>query len=168
MRKHISVLTAFNIIVVTFIICSHSYDYKISISVTQSEWESRLCEIPVKTLFVPKLPTWPPAGISVIESAPLMGEWSLQRFLQLLKTKNPFLLTWGFSWSDKQPSTSAAWSFLCSLIFPPFIPVSSFLWTLHLILWLFSLRSCHQVMPKVEVRLIDRWNHSVVAKYIHL
>lgn len=155
-RKHISVPTAFNIIVVTFIICSHSYDYKISTSVTQSEWDSRWCEIPVKTVCVPKLPTRPPAGVSAIESAPLMGGWSLQRFLQLLKTKNPFLSTWGLSWSDKQPSTRVAWSFSSSFMFLLFILVSFFLWTLHFILWLFSLRSCHQVMPEVEVRLIDR------------
>ena len=154
-RKHISVLTAFNVIVVTFIICSHSHDYKISISVTQSEWDSRLCG-PMKTLCVPKLPTQPPAGVSATESAPLMGEGSLQRFLQLLKTKNPFLLTWGFSWSDKQPSISVPWPFLSSFMFLPFIPVSFLLWTSHCILWLFSLRSCHQVMPEVQVRLIDR------------
>lgn len=146
-RKHISVLTAFNVIVVTFIICSHSHDYKISISVTQSEWDSRLCG-PMKTLCVPKLPTQPPAGVSATESAPLMGEGSLQRFLQLLKTKNPFLLTWGFSWSDKQPSISVPWPFLSSFMFLPFIPVSFLLWNLAL----YSLAFLSSIMPSSYAR----------------
>lgn len=146
-RKHISVLTAFNVIVVTFIICSQSYNYKISISVTQIEWDSRLCEIAVKTLCVPKLPMQPPAGVSATESAPLMGEWSLQRFLQLLKTKNPFLLTWGFSWSDKQLSTSVAWSFLSSFMFLPFIRVLS-----SLNLALYSLAFLFSIMPSSYAR----------------
>lgn len=73
-------------------------------------------------------------------TASLADSTRLGRFSSLLKSKNPFLLTWCFPWSNKQPSTTIAvfLLFLDVFHFHPYV-LSSLNFTLSSLAFLSSI-----------------------------